>query len=219
MKILLIESNTYIAKSIVINFEDTNAKITHRDSIENIDEEFYTNDICILDNTICNSYLEHTLNTIKHIKLINENIHIIISIEHAKTEDIFRYFEAGCIDYIQKPFYIEELETRIYKALNRSKKEKIKICDNIFYNFVKSELFIDKKATYVRKKEKRLLEYFLKKPNQELSSEEIAAYVWEENQKETNNLRQLISSLKRIIRCKKEIIEPVYGYGYKFILS
>ena len=79
-----------------------------------------------LDNIICNSDLEYTLNTIRHIKLINENISIIVCIEHTNTEDILCYFEPGCIDYIQKPFYIEELETRIYKALKRSKKDKIK---------------------------------------------------------------------------------------------
>ena len=69
MKILLIESNTYIAESIIINLKDTNTKVTHYDHTQNIDEEYYTNDICILDNIICNNDVEYTLNTIKYNKI------------------------------------------------------------------------------------------------------------------------------------------------------
>lgn len=121
MNMLLIESDKYLTKSVISNFKNTNVKITHHENTLAITDEFYLNDICVLDTAIYND-TNQVLEMIQYVKHLNKNISILVSIENVNKEDIVRYFSAGCIDYIRKPYHIKELEVRINKALYFNRK-------------------------------------------------------------------------------------------------
>jgi len=58
------------------------------------------------------------LEVLKRIKTVNDKIPVIIITAHGSTEAAVEAMKLGAVDYISKPFEIEELKITIKKALN-----------------------------------------------------------------------------------------------------
>jgi len=136
----------------------------------------------------------------------------IIIMLTGRIEDFYfqKAYDYGCDDYIKKPFSVSELLIRIERHL---KDINFIEFDEFKFDFNELELYKNKKRIPLRKKEKRLLNLFLKNINKTLSSEEIVSYVWEKEQK-NYPLRQLINELRK--KFDKEYIKTVVGIGYRF---
>jgi DNA-binding response OmpR family regulator len=213
MKVLLVEDNqdlnNLIKEFLKLKNFDVDSTIDGDKAKKYIKNIYY--DLYIMDINLPN---ENGLELVRLIREKNINSPIIMMTSLQESEPFVEAFENGCNEYIKKPFHFEELEIRMNNLLKRQ--TKVNIDENIIFDFKNKELIIDNKTIDLRKKERLFLDILLKSKNDIVTKENIIKYVWENEEKESYPLRQLVSSLKAKIPALKEHIKSISGIGYKF---
>ena len=160
---------------------------------------------------------------VKYIRSYGYNIPVIFLSAKSKDSELEEGFEAGCDDYITKPFNPKELILRINAILKRVGillNEKIKHRD-IIMNIHTKELFVDNQFIELSHLEFKLLHTFMQKPNQVLDRDFLRDEVWhnEENNFQDKSINVAINRLKKKIdpNGKKEYFLPIRSVGYKLI--
>ena len=83
------------------------------------------------------------LELLKYIRQKDLKTPVVIITASLELENIKTAYKNGCDEYIKKPFYLEELEIKIDKICKvNCDKNVIKISENIFYDFIFSNLLI-----------------------------------------------------------------------------
>lgn len=128
-------------------------------------------------------------------------------------------YESGCDDYIRKPFELKELLLRVKTLIKReffhSKKEGVKIADDIEYDTLSNSLHVDGTEVQLQNKEAILLKLFLQRQNEVISHEVILNTLWGYDEVASDSaLRTYIKNLRKIIG--KQRIISVKKLGYKF---
>ena len=215
MNILVVDDNEKLNKNIKTFLELKNhtvtSAITGHQAIELINQKDF--DLYIIDIHLPNI---NGIEIVKHIRNKDLNIPIIMVTASKEIENLVSAFKTGCNEYIKKPFHLEELEIRINNLLNKQIADIIKIDENLSFDRLNQELFINNKIVKLRKKERRLLSILLKNAPNVVSSKDLITYIWENDYKETYPLRQLVSGLKNRIPELKNHIHAVTGVGYRF---
>lgn len=133
-------------------------------------------------------------------------------------DDLSRGFDAGCDDYIKKPFELKELELRIKALIKKSyKSEKniFHINDTIEFDLENFKLTVDNKEIYLKQKEAKLLYLFLNNRDKIVSYDLINSTLWEyEEDPNSKSLRTYIYSLRKHLG--KVRIKSIKNIGYKF---
>ena len=148
----------------------------------------------------------------------NQSPAIFITSLHT-VEDLTRGFDAGCDDYIRKPFALKELQMRIEANL----KKPFDTHDNIVhidkyktFNIKEYQLTVSGDAVALKTKEAKLLAYFLSHPNTSLSYEAIFAALWDYDEEPNGaSLRTYIHTLRQHLG--KERIETIKNSGYRYV--
>lgn len=151
----------------------------------------------------------------------NKTMPILVLSANEKTESKISPLNSGIDDYMEKPFYLDELVARI-KALSRRPLE-------ISNNFLKiKDIELDrrrqiikraKKEVYLTKKEFLLLEYMMSHLNIVISRDEMMEHVWD---MKANLFSKTIETHILHLRKKldsgrsKPLIKTISGRGYKF---
>ncbi len=135
------------------------------------------------------------------------------------VEDVSRGFDAGCDDYIRKPFALKELLVRIEAQLRKAfgeKKACIDINETIRYYPEEFILKIADQSVTLKQKEAKLLTLFLENQNRLLGYEQINRVLWEYDESPSaGSLRTYIKTLRAYLG--KERIETVKNVGYRFV--
>lgn len=155
---------------------------------------------------------------LKKIKAFNENIQVLFT--SARNEDVDKVYglEIGSDDYLAKPFSPRELLLRINKLLNRKERQKEEIIEYFEYEINLTRKIVKEKdeeiiLTY---KEFQLLEYLLRRKNQEIKREELLYSIWGKDYEQNS---RVVDDLLRRLRNKlpKLKVETIYGLGYKIL--
>ncbi len=148
----------------------------------------------------------------------NQTPAIFITSLHT-VEDLTRGFDAGCDDYIRKPFALKELQMRLEANLKKTFKthdNMVNIDKNITFEIKKYELSINGTIISLKQKEATLLAYLLSHPNEVLSYEMIYRELWDyEEEPNPASLRTYIHTLRSHLG--KERIETIKNRGYRFV--
>ncbi len=149
-------------------------------------------------------------NFIKKIRKEGYNTPVIFLTAKNSEENILEGFDAGCDDYITKPFSMAELKARIKAVLKRNNK----LPDLIAFKEYKLDkknrlLYYQKEIIELTKNESELLKIFFENPKKTFTREELAE-IFEINEKSVN---VLVNRLNH----KIPLITAIRGVGYKLM--
>ncbi len=161
---------------------------------------------------------------------------VIMMTAKGELDDKLLGFKEGAIDYISKPFHIDELiarvnaQLRIEQAVNSNLEFGDLVLDysipaigkKIFDKNSEKSSDTDIDNIKINNKEFQLLEYFMNNPNQVLSKEMIFDRIWGmDNDTMSNNLEAYISFIRKKLKLldSKVSIKVVRNMGYKMEIS
>ena len=134
------------------------------------------------------------LKLLELVRLQNRDAKVLIISASSDIETIQKAYELGSIDYLKKPFYVQELLYKINLLFQRDKKFDIPLL---------------KEPT---KKERALLELLYQNLEKLVTYERIEEKLYKENSMTQNALRGVVKRLRK--KLKTYTIKSVMGVGY-----
>lgn len=135
-------------------------------------------------------------------------------------EDMIKGFEAGCDDYISKPFSVEVLKYKVNAILKvKTTNNNIYEYENLKINFDKMLVLVEDKEVNLTATEFELLETLAKNRGKVVTKEILLERIWDNNRNfvDENTLSVNISRLRKKIEDdpkKPQYIVTVFGIGY-----
>lgn len=144
--------------------------------------------------------------------LLNNNIHIIVITANRLITDKVKSFDLGADDYIEKPFHLLELMSRVGAKFRKDQMKELCI-KNVCIHFDTFEVFVDKELIYLTPKEFQILSYLAKNQGRVVSREDLQKHVWQTDVIiESRTIDMHILNLREKIA--PDFIKTVYGVGY-----
>lgn len=152
------------------------------------------------------------------------DIPVIFLTANDTEKDMIEGFQAGCDDYIAKPFSVELLNQRIMAVLRRSGQNH---AGDLFHyralsvDFGKMQVFCNQMPVKLSVTEYKLLELLIKNKGQVLTRESILGKIWDcdGNYVDENTLNVHIRRLRQKIEedtKNPQYVITVFGIGYTF---
>ena len=217
MKILIIEDEKLIADILKkgLEYHRFSVDVAYNGKTGYDLTQQYEYDVIILDLMLPDIAGEEVC---KKIRRDGNDAYILMLTAKKQDEDIVNGLNFGADDYLTKPFEFSVLLARIRALLRRNSQRK----ENILEAF-DIKLFIDQEKVIVgskeielTKKEYMILEYLLRNKGQLLSRNQILEHAWDRNVDIfTNIVNTHIKNLRKKLGKSGEIIETVYGSGYR----
>ncbi len=153
-----------------------------------------------------------------------QNIPVIFLTANDTEEDMIRGFQAGCDDYIAKPFSVELLYQRVMAVLRRSHAESGSESfqyHDLSIDFEKMQVCIREQPVKLSATEYKLLELLVRNRKQVLTRSLILERIWDYKGDflDENTLNVYIRRLRQKIETDAgdpEYIITVFGIGYTF---
>jgi len=222
MKILIIEDEVELLISIS-NFLTRETFICElAESYEKADDKLaiYEYDIILLDITLPDG---NGIELLRSIKKHQKKAGVIIISAKNSLDDKIKGLDLGADDYITKPFYLSELNSRIKAVLRRKQFDGTSILtyNEISVNTESRSVIIKGNAIILTKKEYDLLLFFIINKNRVLTKEAIAEHLWEDSIDMADTYDFIythLNNLRKKIRAAggADYIKTLYGMGYKF---
>ncbi|MBN1550283.1 response regulator transcription factor [bacterium] len=183
MKILVAEDSELIRTMLRINLERHGFQVTTCESGEMMLDHMQKNrfDVVLLDIMLPGMPGDEALNILRRQ---NINTPVLMLTVKRDTQSKVRAFEKGADDYLSKPFDMEELIARVRALLRRSQGERsipsrgIIYIDSFEINLETGFAETNTGPTQLTDKEVKLLAYFARNPNRNLSRNDILEEVW-----------------------------------------
>jgi DNA-binding response OmpR family regulator len=163
-------------------------------------------DLYIIDVNLNES---NGITLLKELRKKQPQVPAIMVSGYNDIETIMDAYEAGCDEYLKKPFDLRELELKISKLMSG---KLLDLSDGVKYDLAGHTLLIDEKAVHLSQKESNLLHTFMTNVNRQLSHEYLESVIWGSVEENGHALRNLILRLRK--RIGNGIIETVQGKGY-----
>ncbi|MCD6270110.1 MAG: heavy metal response regulator transcription factor [Deltaproteobacteria bacterium] len=133
--------------------------------------------------------------------------------------DKLKGFEAGCDDYIPKPFSFEELLARIRAVLRRHSGAGTNVLNfaDLTLDLISHKVIRGGKEIELTAKEYSLMEYLMRNPNRVLTRTMITQHVWDYNfDSFTNVIDVYVNYLRNKVDrgFPQKLIHTVRGVGY-----
>ena len=158
----------------------------------------------------------------KAIRLLNEQVPVIMLTSMSALNDKIEGYDAGADDYIVKPFEFRELLLKIRALLKRTLGPQIPVgnvlkLSDLEMNLDNKEVKRDSAKIQLTAKEFQLLEYLLRNKNRVVSRADIAINVWDMDfDTNTNVVDVYISYLRNKVdkNFEQKLIQTQVGMGY-----
>ena len=147
----------------------------------------------------------------------NDDIQIIIVSANKMVMDKVDGLDLGADDYIEKPFDIMELISRVNSKARRFYKKQRLIRGNFILDSKKHEFYKDNELIELTNKEFQIMELLMKRNGEVVSREDIFNHIWgNTGVLESRTIDMHVKSLRSKINDEDgSIIKSVYGIGYK----
>lgn len=148
----------------------------------------------------------------------NNEVEIIIISAKRMLMDKVEGLDLGADDYLEKPFDLLELMSRVNARLRRHQNKNILIYNNLKVDLQKHLVFLDNKEIVCTNKEFDILTYLLQRKGQAVSRDDLLTFLWGNNNSdyESRTIDVHIKSLRAKLNDNDgSIIQTIYGIGYK----
>ena len=218
MRILVVEDEKKVANFIKKGLEEERYAV---DNAYDGESGFYMTEVNEYDLIVLDLMIPKIdgLEVLKRIRGNRNNIPILVLTAKDSLEDIVRGLDAGCDDYLTKPFEFLEFLARVRALLRREKLDKepiLKIAD-LTLSLVTHKVTRKGKEIELTAKEYSLLEYFMRNPDKVLTRTMISEHVWDYHfDSVTNVIDVYVNYLRRKIdrEFEPKLIRTIRGVGY-----
>ena len=148
----------------------------------------------------------------------NNEVEIIIISAKRMLMDKVEGLDLGADDYLEKPFDLLELMSRVNARLRRHQNKNILVYNNLKVDLQKHLFFLDNKEIVCTNKEFDILTYLLQRKGQAVSRDDLLTFLWGDNNSdyESRTIDVHIKSLRAKLNDNDgSIIQTIYGIGYK----
>lgn len=148
----------------------------------------------------------------------NNEVEIIIISAKRMLMDKVEGLDLGADDYLEKPFDLLELMSRVNARLRRHQNKNILIYNNLKVDLQKHLVFFDDKEIVCTNKEFDILTYLLQRKGQAVSRDDLLTFLWGDNNSdyESRTIDVHVKSLRAKLNDNDgSIIQTIYGIGYK----
>ena len=222
MKILIIEDEAEIAKSIIDYFKPNGVNCetasTYRDALDKVG--MYDYDCILLDLMLPDG---DGFDILRELKNQNKTEGVIIISAKETLDTRIEGFNLGADDYLTKPFHLSELFARMQALIRR---KNFKGNNIVTYNEIAIDIFgktvtVNNSKLDITKKEIDLLLFLIANQNKVLSKGAIAEHLSGDMADMLDNYDFIYAHIKNL---KKKLsnagshdyIKTVYGSGYKW---
>ncbi|MCX6051499.1 MAG: response regulator transcription factor [Campylobacterales bacterium] len=221
LKILLLEDDPLICDILSEFLEENGYEVVSvYDGNEAIDKAYEQHfDAFIFDVKVPSKNGFDVLKTLRESK---QEVPAIFITSLASIDDLSKGYDAGCDDYIKKPFELKELQLRLQKLIRKSfsLNSNDKITLNKLWSFEpkSGKLYGENGEKFLTKKETKIVNILISNKNHMVSNEQIINDAWEFNEEATEeNLRTHIKKLRKILG--KDTIQNIRKQGYLIAIS
>ncbi|KAA5540520.1 response regulator transcription factor [Roseiconus nitratireducens] len=235
--ILVVEDEKHLGVGIKYNLEAENLRVSLVEdgptALRLIDSGPETIDLIVLDLMLPGMSGYTVCETIRDAGV---TIPVLMLSARTLPEDRARGFDVGANQYLNKPFELDELISRVKNLLQhaapvhaaampkrvRESIDQVKF-GNVMVHFLNHEVHVDGKPVRMTPKQLKLLRYFVENPDRVISRSELLSEVWEINGNlQTRAVDQFIAQLRKII--EPDSTAPIHlltirDAGYRFILD
>lgn len=225
MKILLIEDEKELAKSIVefIGKENYTIDISHKFSDADEKISLYEYDCALVDLMLPDGT---GLDLVKKLKKIQPKCGIIIITAKNTLDDKLTGLDLGADDYLTKPFHLAELNARIKSVIRRRNfngNNEI-VFNEIVVDTEKREVKVNENIVELTRREFEILLFFLSNKERVLTKEAIVEHVWGDDANTFDNFDFVYTHIKNLRKKiveqgSKDYIKAIYGVGYKLSIK
>ena len=222
MKILIIEDETELAKSIseylsgenyICEFAPTSGEAMNK--IETFQYDCILLDIMLPDG--------NGLVMLEELKRQNKQDGVIIISAKNALDDKIKGLQLGADDYLTKPFHLSELMARIYSIIRRKQFNNSNVVkqNELEIDLLAKTVTINNQTIVLTKKEFDLLIYFIGNKNKVISKSTLAEHLSGDFADMLDNHDFVYAHVKNL---KKKLydagcdhyLKTVYGTGYKW---
>jgi len=154
-----------------------------------------------------------------------KNIPIIFLTARGEEADRIRGFEAGCDDYVSKPFSVKELVLRVKSKLRRAgepdldETKRLQV-GRIALDLERHKASVGKRSVELTLTEFKLLQLLMARLGHVLTREVLLVQVWNyQAEIETRTVDTFIRRLRQKLGSEGARIETIRGVGYRMVES
>jgi len=162
------------------------------------------------------------LSILSSLRKKRNTVPVILLTARSELEERVEGLDLGADDYLTKPFYVEELVSRLRAVVRRTSGDQLSILQagELTVNFVTREVKRGDRPIRLTAREFGLLEYLMRSPGRVYTRTQIIEHVWGYDFDPNTNLVDVyIQRLRKKIRgdSNDDLIETVRGVGYRFV--
>jgi DNA-binding response OmpR family regulator len=162
------------------------------------------------------------LSILKSLRRRRNSVPVILLTARSEVEERVEGLDLGADDYVTKPFYVEELISRIQAVVRRATGHQLSLLQSgdFIVNLITHEAKRGDRSIRLTAREFGLLEYLMRSPGRVYTRTQIIEHVFGYDFDPNTNLVDVyIQRLRKKIMgaSDSDLIETVRGVGYRFL--
>ncbi len=221
MNILVVEDEKSVARLIKKGLEEQGfcVEVSHNGTDAHVLATTRQYDVIVLDIMLPG---RDGLSILRSLRQQRNAVPVILLTARSELNERIEGLDLGADDYLAKPFYVEELISRIHAVVRRTSGAPSSIfqAGDLTVNFVTREVKRGDRSIRLTAREFGLLEYLMRSPDRVFTRTQIIEHVWGYDFDPNTNLVDVYIKRLRKKICgdsDDDIIETVRGVGYRFV--